>query len=115
METDAGTEETREEIGMNWYKVTFSNQDVADRKHMALQNAFINILMTSGRPRGAGMYQSTEFGVSEYFFSPAAAQIALPTILSYAGVECAAPMRSSVKPSVADKDEDVPFSPSPLT
>ncbi len=100
---------------MNWYKVTLSEQDIADRKHMALQDSFIGILVASGGPRGAGMYQSTEFGVYEYLFSPAAVQIALPTILAYAGTECAAPTRSSVKPSAAGRDEDVPFSPSPLT
>jgi hypothetical protein len=95
---------------MNWYKVTLSHDDISARKHMALQNAFIEIFTANRGPGDAGMYQSLEFGVHEYLFPPGAARIALPLIVSYGGVPCPAPTRAEVKPLAVDSaNEDCPF------
>jgi hypothetical protein len=87
-----------------------SHDDISARKHMALQDGFTKIFIANRGPGDAGMYQSLEFGVHEYFFPPGAVRIALPLIVAYGGVECPAPTRAEVKPSVVDSaNEDCPF------
>ena len=101
---------------MSWYKVTLSNEDIAAFKHMALQERFIELFVANGGPRDAGMFDSPEIGVHEYYFSPGATRIALALIASYGGVECSSPAKSETHPLVIEGDaEQIPFRPNPST
>jgi hypothetical protein len=83
---------------MPWYRVTLNHQDIAGRKHIAMQRAFEAVFAATGAPKDAGLYKRDKSQVYEYYFSPGAAKIAKSLIVSYSGVECAAPARSELVP-----------------
>jgi len=91
---------------MAWYKVTLSHEDIAARKHIALQDAFTKFFTAFCAPTDAGMFGSPESGIHEYYFSPGAARIAMPLIASYFGVQCSAPKRSEVHLLVSHANPD---------
>jgi hypothetical protein len=104
------------ERDMSWYKIILTHEDIAALKHMELQDQFARFFTAHNGPRDAGMYQSNELGIHEYFFSPGAGKIAFPLIASYSGVECIAPTRSEVKPLVENAgSEGVAFRPESST
>ena len=95
---------------MAWYKVSLSHEDIAARKHMALEAAFIEVFKTYNGPKDAAMLQSRESSIHDYYFSPGAVSMFLPIIVSYAGAECPAPVRSDVKLLVGSSGaEEIPF------
>ena len=96
---------------MSWYKVTFSVREMADGRHRVLCNEFNKVFTLAGAPRDAGLFSDADVMLNAYYFSPGAAAIAMPLILSYAGAECGAPSRSSLR-HVAAHDEagNIPFS-----
>jgi hypothetical protein len=80
-----------------WYKVTMSPDDIAQGRHFTLSEQFYHLFVLFGAPKGAGLFTDVDVMTNAYYFSPAAALIAMPLIANYTGVECAAPSRSSVR------------------
>jgi len=91
---------------MNWYTVRFSNDEVANGRHMALQDAFAKIFIQSGAPIDAGMFGSIAPGLADCYFSPGAARIAMPLIAAYHGVVCQAPRQADMAILVANHGFD---------
>jgi hypothetical protein len=89
-----------------------SVSDVADGKARRLQDLFEDVFVKCGGPEDAGMFGSIEWGSNDYFFSPGAARIAMPLILSHKGVKCAAPRLSALVILVAKHSGTaIPFVP----
>ena len=97
---------------MSWYKVTLSDADIAARKHMEMRDIFQELFVIVRWPKDAAVYGTPESWNHDYYFSPGATVIALPLIVSYSGVECEAPARSSLRPLlVAASELEIPFAP----
>jgi hypothetical protein len=95
---------------MAWYKVSLSHEDIAARKHMELQAAFMEVFKAHNVPRNAAMLQSQDSSIHDYYFSPSAASIFLLNIASYSGIECPASARADVKLLVGHSGaEGIPF------
>jgi hypothetical protein len=97
---------------MPWYKVTLSHEDIAVRRGITLQESFADLFVAYGAPKGAAMFSNPTIGIHEYYFSPAAAELAEVLIAGYSGVPCDAPTRKEVHILVSHAGaEDIPFAP----
>jgi hypothetical protein len=97
-------------ICMTWYKVTLSPADISAGKPDELVDEFRLLFGSLGNPHGAGLFDGNGMHMYEYYFSPGAARIAMSIINRYRGVECAAPLRSSVGESVVNSgDREILF------
>jgi hypothetical protein len=82
---------------MPWYKVTMSKQDVAQDKHLDVENAFASLFLAAGAPVDAGMFGNIDVADEYvYLFSPAASTFFSAMLASHNAVECLAPARKSV-------------------
>jgi hypothetical protein len=79
-----------------WYRVTFSAEDVAFGKDINLTSAFLELFRALGSPEGCSLFSGPELWVRDYYFSPDAANLAMPLIQSYAGIACSAPRKSAI-------------------
>jgi len=95
---------------MGWYKITFQPQDVSGGRHSTLCRQYDSLFAVVNAPVDAVMYADTDPTVVRYYFSPAAAAIAIGLIRHYGGMECSAPDRSSVTMVAGHADAaDIPF------
>ena len=85
---------------MSWYKVTFLPGEMATGRHSRLCDEFEALFGAEGAPREAVMFSDADVTVRAYYFSPRAAAISEALITDYAGVECAAPSKSTLRPVV---------------
>lgn len=93
-----------------WYRVTLSVDDMASGKGLVLQDQFEGLYRAAGSPKGATIAKATDVMANEFYFSPGATQFAMPLIRAYAGVECSAPRRDSVRPAMLSGSlDDIPF------
>lgn len=94
---DEGMNVPDKEVLMSWYKVTLPFKDCGIAgKGRQLHDAFAARLMANGgRPRDAALFSQTsdDYESVDYYFSPAALQIAKKVIESFAGAPCAIPVR----------------------
>ncbi len=96
---------------MDWFKVTLSVSDVAAGRAITLQNRFIELFAAAGAPKDAGMFESNDVMLNDYYFSPGAVAFALALIEAHSGETCGAPARSEVRILAANTGaEDIPFS-----
>src|SRR5215469_13764872 len=97
---------------MPWYRVSLTDQEIIEDKLRRLIDDFTVIWLASGTPSDAALFESNQIGhrVDYCFFSPGAVHIALPLIQSHGGIECDAPVKSSVELLVGKSDgADIPF------
>lgn len=82
---------------MSWYKITLSSADISDGRQGEMQEAFYDLFVKCGSPRGVGMFSLIDVMQYVFYLSPAAAQLAMPLITIYNGVPCEAPKESEVR------------------
>lgn len=77
---------------MTWYKVTMSVEQVANGKHMTLQDQFTSIFMAVGAPKDMALFSGmlSNKGLDIYF-SPGSVSYAKGLIDSYSGTPCDKP------------------------
>ena len=87
-----------------WYKVTMPKTDWnIDGKAQQLIDAFGDRLVFSGATqRDAAMFSQIDGDNVNFYFSPAAMNIARSLIQNCGGVPCSAPQRKQVNPAVGD-------------
>jgi hypothetical protein len=78
---------------MSWKKVTLTSADISAGRAMALQEAFSKCWMALGAPSKAVMYGNRDVIREGYqfFFSPAAFEIAATLLKAFEAVDCPAP------------------------
>jgi len=83
---------------MSWYKVTLSPTDIAEGRQVHLEDACYAVFVKAEAPKeaGVGMFSLKDETQYVFYFSPSAAQVAMPLIDRYGGVPCEAPKRSEV-------------------
>ena len=73
---------------MSWYKVRMSVDDIAQGKHVHLQNAFESIFRVMGTPADAAMFGNRDVAEDyTYFFSPGAAILFFKMLTSLKAVK----------------------------
>jgi hypothetical protein len=82
---------------MPWKKVTLSPADISAGRAMLLQETFSKRWMELGAPSRAVMYgnKDTIRDGHQFYFSPAAVEIAGPLLTLHEAVECPAPTQGS--------------------
>ena len=80
----------------DWYRLTFSADDIAAAKHMEMEGHFERFFVAAGSPEDATLFKGIESGQLNYYFSPGAARIAMKLITHLSAVECPAPPISGV-------------------
>ena len=76
---------------MSWKVVTISPDDMAAGRAMELQNGFAAIWMSVGAPPSAAMYGDKSIADDRkfhFYFTPAAALLALAFLESFGAVDC---------------------------
>ena len=80
----------------DWYKLTFSADDISAAQHLVLEGHFEKFFLAAGSPEDATLYRGLEPRQNVYYFSPGAARIAMKLITHIAAVPCPAPAMSEV-------------------
>ena len=80
----------------DWYRLTFSADDIAAAKHLEMEGHFERFFKAAGSPEDATVFRGLEPGQTIYYFSPGAARIAMKLITHLAAVQCPAPPMSAV-------------------
>ena len=80
----------------DWYRLTFSADDVVAAKHLEMQGHFERFFLAAGSPEDATLFRGLEPGQTIYYFSPGAAGIAMKLITHLSAVQCPAPSMSAV-------------------
>ena len=77
---------------MDWYKISFSRDDLLQGRLEAVKEAVKQQLLSAGFPSKAALFQtqSTPLGV-ELYFSPEAAALVEPVITQWRGISCRQP------------------------
>jgi hypothetical protein len=100
---------------MTWYKVTLSSADISAGRQVEMEDAFYGLFVKSESPKeaGVGMFSLIDDTQYVFYFSPGAAQLAMPLINAYGGVPCEAPRRSDVRVLWAHSEglDTFPFAP----
>ena len=81
----------------DWYRVTFSADDISAAKHLEMEGHFERFFLAAGSPEDATLYRGLEPGQTIYYFSPGAAKIAMKLITHLSAVQCPAPPMSAVE------------------
>ena len=81
----------------DWYRLTFTADDVSAAKHLETVGHFEKFFLAAGSPEDATLFRSLEPGQTIYYFSPGAARIAMKLITHLSAVPCAAPAVSIVE------------------
>jgi hypothetical protein len=78
---------------MSWKKVTLTSADISAGRERALQEEFGKRWMALGAPSKAVMYGNRDVirEGHQFFFSPAAFEIAAPLLKAYEVVDCPVP------------------------
>jgi hypothetical protein len=80
----------------DWYRLTFSVDDISAAKHLEMEGHFEKFFLASGSPEDATLFRGLEPGQTTYYFSPGAARIAMKLITHLSAVQCPAPPMSAV-------------------
>ena len=80
----------------DWYRLTFSADDIAAAKHLEVEGHFERFFLAAGSPEDATLYRGLESAQTIYYFSPAAAGIAMKLITHLSAVQCPAPPISAI-------------------
>ena len=80
----------------DWYRLTFSADDISAAKDMELEGHFERFFLAAGLPEDATLFKGLEPGRTIYYFSPGAARIAMKLITHLSAVHCPAPPMSAV-------------------
>ena len=80
----------------NWYRLTFSPDDIAAAKHLEMEGHFEKFFLAAGSPEDATLFRGLEPGQVVYYFSPGAARIAIKLIAHLSAVQCPAPPMTAV-------------------
>ena len=80
----------------DWYKLTFSADDIFAAKHREMEGHFERFFLAAGSPEDATLFKGLEAGQMTYYFSPGAARIAMKLITHLSAVQCPAPPMSTV-------------------
>lgn len=80
----------------DWYRVTFTADDILAAKHLEMEGHFEKFFLAAGSPKDATLFKSLEPGQTIYYFSPEAARIAMKLISHLSAVQCPAPPMSAV-------------------
>jgi len=80
----------------DWYRLTFSADDVAAAKHLEMEGHFERFFLAAGSPEDATLFRGLKSGQTIYYLSPGAARIAMKLITHLSAVQCPAPSMSAV-------------------
>jgi hypothetical protein len=80
----------------DWYRLTFSADDISAAKHLEMEGHFEKFFLAAGSPEDATLFKGLEPGQMIYYFSPGAARIAMKLITHLSAVHCPAPPMSAV-------------------
>jgi hypothetical protein len=80
----------------DWYRLTFSADDISAAKHLEMEGHFERFFLAAGSPEDAILFRDLEPGQTNYYFSPGAARIAMKLITHLSAVQCLAPPMSAV-------------------
>ena len=80
----------------DWYRLTFSADDISAAKHLEMEGHFEKFFLAAGSPKDATLFKGLEPGQMTYYFSPGAASIAMKLITHLSAVPCPAPPTSAV-------------------
>jgi hypothetical protein len=80
----------------DWYRLTFSADEISAAKHLETEGHFEKFFLAAGSPEDATLFKSFEPGQMIYYFSPGAARIAMKLITHLSAVQCPAPPMSAV-------------------
>ena len=94
---------------MPWYRVTLSLSQIKSGFDGKLIDSFMNCCGSARFPMGAGLYRSIGIMETVFYFSPAAAKIAMPLIQTFHGVLCEAPARSAVQDVCVQRGGQIPW------
>jgi hypothetical protein len=81
----------------DWYRLTFTADDIAAAKHLEMEGHFEKFFLTAGSPEDATLLRSLDPEQTIYYFSPGAARIAMKLITHLSAVQSPAPPMSAVK------------------
>ena len=81
----------------DWYRLTFSSDDISAAKHLEMEGHFERFFLAAGSPEDATLFRGVEPGQRIYYFSPGAARIAMKLITHLSAVPCPAPPMSAVE------------------
>ena len=81
----------------DWYRLTFSADDISAAKHLEMEGHFERFFLAAGSPEDATLFKGLEPGEMNYYFSPGAARIAMKLITHLSPVPCPAPPMSTVE------------------
>ncbi len=88
---------------MSWMRVLLNRDDINAGKHIRLQDAFEQAMLTTGAPKAAAMFQNNpsddEYG---FYFTPDAAEIFSAALETFDASECDAPPRAGTSLMVGD-------------
>ena len=87
---------TKEEMTNDWYRLTFSADDISAAKHLETEGHFQKFFLAADSPEDATLFKGLEPGQMIYYFSPGAARIAMKLITHLSAVQCPAPPMSAV-------------------
>ncbi len=80
----------------DWYRLTFSADDISAAKHLEMEAHFERFFLAAGSPEDATLFRGLQPGQMNYYFSPGAARIATKLITHLSAVQCPAPPMSAV-------------------
>ena len=80
----------------DWYRLTFSADDISAAKHLEMEGHFEKFFLAAGSPEDATLFKGVESDQMNYYFSPGAARIAMKLITHLSAVQCPAPPLSAV-------------------
>jgi hypothetical protein len=80
----------------DWYRITFSADDLAAAKHQEMEGHFERFFQAAGSPEDATLFKGVETGQPIFYFTPGAARIAAKLIAHLSAVPCPAPAMSTV-------------------
>ena len=80
----------------DWYRLTFSADDISAAKHLEMEGHFEKFFLAAGSPEDATLFKGLEAGQMTYYFSPGGARIAMKLITHLSAVPCPAPPMSAV-------------------
>ncbi|HLK64113.1 MAG TPA: hypothetical protein VKU19_11775 [Bryobacteraceae bacterium] len=80
----------------DWYRLTFSADDIAAAKHLEMKGHFERFFLAAGSPEDATLFRGIGPGETNYYFSPGAARISAKLITHLSAVQCPAPPMSAV-------------------
>lgn len=81
----------------DWYRLTFSADDISAAKPLEMEGHFERFYLAAGSPEDATLFRGIDPGQTIYYFSPGAARIAMKLITHLSAAQCPAPPMSAVE------------------